>query len=197
MKRFALGFCAGIVAALVVLLGIGHVLSPEDPLARADVIVAISGDTGARLDTAIDLWRRGYAPYLLFSGASLDPASAPSSELMQREAVRQGVPGDRVLVETGSTTTEENAVGVAALMRERDLHSAILVTSPYHQRRAALLFSRSFAARELTLRNYPARDPSWDPNLWWLREPSRSLTVVELAKLFVETIGTPLRRGGD
>jgi len=26
-------------------------------------------------------------------------------------------------------------------------------------------------------------DPDWDPNLWWTRDPSRSLTLLELAKL--------------
>jgi uncharacterized SAM-binding protein YcdF (DUF218 family) len=72
---------------------------------------------------------------------------------------------------------------VAELMRNRGLRSAILVTSPYHQRRAAMLFEREFGRAGLTFRNHPADDPGWDATFWWTREPSRNLTLVELAKL--------------
>lgn len=71
-------------------------------------------------------------------------------------------------------------------MKARGLETAILVTSPYHQRRASNLFAQEFGPAKLTFTNYPARDPQWDPNTWWLHEPARTLTVVELAKLSVE-----------
>ena len=58
-----------------------------------------------------------------------------------------------------------------------------VITSPYHQRRAAILFEREFERVSLSFRNRPADDPDWDATLWWTREPSRSLTLVELAKL--------------
>ena len=41
----------------------------------------------------------------------------------------------------------------------------------------------------LAFRNYPARDPQWDADRWWMHEPSRSLTLVELAKLGATVIG--------
>jgi uncharacterized SAM-binding protein YcdF (DUF218 family) len=158
----------------------------EDPLVPADVIVALSGDTGARTETAVDLWRRGYAPTIIFAGASEDPNSVASGELMKREAMAQGVPDSAILVEPSSNTTQENARLVASLMRANGVSTAILVTSPYHQRRASNLFAQEFGPAKLTFTNYPARDPQWDPNTWWLHEPSRTLTVVELAKLSVE-----------
>jgi len=74
-------------------------------------------------------------------------------------------------------------------MRAQGLRTAILVTSPYHQRRAALLFSRAFAPAGLAFRNQPADDPQWDANTWWAREPSRTLTMVELAKLGALIVG--------
>jgi hypothetical protein len=101
---------------------------------------------------------------------------------MKRTAIASGVPANAIVVEGTSATTEENAQHVADLMRARGIRSAILVTSPYHQRRAALLFEREFA-RGLSLRNYPAEDPDWDASFWWTSEPSRSRTLVELAKL--------------
>lgn len=187
MRGFVLGVVTGAILMLVAGVGalvmVGHVLAVEDPLAKSDVIVAVSGDSGPRTATAVQLWKQGAAPLLLFSGASLDPDSVSSAELMKRDAMKQGVPESAILVEPQSATTEENAKRTAELMSEKGLHTAILVTSPYHQRRAALLFSRAFAPVGLTFLNHPAADPDWDPDRWWLREPSRSLTLVELAKL--------------
>jgi uncharacterized SAM-binding protein YcdF (DUF218 family) len=192
MRRFLTGFLAGIAATVVFLMAIGHILDVEDPLRPADVIVALSGDTGARTETAVELWRRAYAPLIIFAGASEDPNSVASGELMKREAMTLGVPEAAILVEPSSNTTQENARQVASLMKARGLTSAILVTSPYHQRRAANLFGAEFGPAKLTFTNFPARDPEWDPNTWWLHEPARTLTVVELAKLSVEVASSAL-----
>ena len=183
MRRFVLGFLLGAISILAVLVGVGHWLDLTDPLAKADAIVAISGDTGARAETATGLWKRGYAPLLIFSGGSSDPESVASAELMKRTAAAAGVPAKAIVVEGAAATTEENAQRVAELLTSRGLRSAILVTSPYHQRRAAILFEREFGRASLSFRNHPADDPDWDASLWWTREPSRSLTLVELAKL--------------
>ena len=189
MRRFLLGFLVGAISIVAVLVGVGHWLGPTDPLAKADAIVAISGDTGHRADSAIALWKQGYAPLLIFSGGSRDPESVASAELMKRTAVAAGVPANAIVVEGTSATTEENAKLVAELMRSQRLRSAILVTSPYHQRRAAILFEREFGRASLSFRNHPANDPDWDATLWWTSEPSRSLTLVELAKLGALVVG--------
>ena len=196
MRRFVAGFITGIATMCVFLVAllaaIGHVLDLEDPLAPADAIVALSGDTGARTETAVDLWKRKYAPVVIFAGASVDPNSVASGELMKRAAITAGVPERAIIVEPFSNTTQENARLVADLMKARGLATAILVTSPYHQRRAATFFGREFPAADLRFTNYPARDPLWDPNTWWLREPSRTLTIVEIAKLSVEIASAAL-----
>ena len=190
MRRFLSGFLTGIAVTCALLAAIGHILDVEDPLRPADTIVALSGDTGARTETAVDLWKRRYAPIIIFAGASEDPNSVASGELMKRDAIAMGVPEAAILVEPSSNTTQENALLVAELMKSHGLASAILVTSPYHQRRASDLFAKEFAPAKLTFTNYPARDPQWDPNTWWLREPSRTRTAVELAKLSVEVMSS-------
>src|SRR5260370_38302186 len=117
MRRFLSGFVAGIAATAVFLVAIGHVMDIEDPLRPADVIVALSGDTGARTETAVELWRRAYAPLIIFAGASEDPNSVASGELMKREAVTLGVPEAAILVEPSSNATQENAHRGPSLMR--------------------------------------------------------------------------------
>ena len=187
MRRFLAGVLVGIVltigSGIAAFVLLGSWLAVEDPLAKVDAIVAISGDSGARADTAIALWKQGYAPAIVFSGAALDPESVSSAEIMRREAIRQGVPEAATIIEPASMTTEENATEVAKLMVRRQMRTAILVTSPYHQRRAALAFGRAFEPAGLIFRNYPARDPEWNAYLWWRQEPVRSRTLLELVKL--------------
>lgn len=191
LRRFLLGFALGAIVTLIAgiggLVAIGHSLRVEDPLDRADAIVAISGDTGPRLRAAVGLWMRGYAEVMIFAGGALDPASPSSGEIMKRQALAFGVPEDAILVEAISATTDENAEQVALLMREAGLRSAILVTSSFHQRRASMHFARAFERHGLTFRNRPADDPRWDPTLWWTDEAMRTLTFVELAKIAVES----------
>jgi uncharacterized SAM-binding protein YcdF (DUF218 family) len=187
MRHFLIGVLVGVLLSIATgvasFLALGSWLATEDALVKSDAIVAISGDTGARTDTAVALWKDGWAPLIIFSGAAIDPESVSSAEIMRREAVRQGVPESATLIEPNSTTTEENATEVARLLSDRKIKSAILVTSPWHQRRASMAFSRAFAARGVALRNYPARDAQWNSYLWWQHEPMRSQTLLELAKL--------------
>jgi len=60
MRKFLVGVLVGVVLSvgtgLTAFLLIGSWLAVEDPLEKADAIVAISGDTGARADTAVTLW---------------------------------------------------------------------------------------------------------------------------------------------
>ena len=70
MRRFLSGVLVGILLSvgtgLTAFLLIGSWLAVEDPLEKVDAIVAISGDTGARADTAITLWKAGWAPLIVF-----------------------------------------------------------------------------------------------------------------------------------
>jgi uncharacterized SAM-binding protein YcdF (DUF218 family) len=187
MRGFIAGVFVGILLSIATsfsaFLLLGSWLAVEDPLEKVDAIIAISGDTGARTETAVSLWKAGWAPIIVFSGAAIDPESVSSAEIMKREAIRQGVPESAVLVEPASASTEENASEVAKLMVARKLKTSILVTSPYHQRRAAFEFERAFKASGLVFRNHPADDPEWNAYLWWRQEPLRSRTLLELVKL--------------
>lgn len=184
MIRFLLGFVLGVLVALAVLLSVGAFLRSADGPRKADAIVALSGDTnGARAAAAARLYLDGYAPVIIFSGASLDPGSAPSAELMARDAVELGVPRQAIVIEPFARTTEDNARLVRGLMTSHDYRVALLVTSGYHQRRAALAFDRAFAGTEMRFWNVPADDPDWDAVTWWTDTRQRDLTLVELGKL--------------
>ena len=104
----------------------------QPPLQRSDVIIVISGDDDLeRLRQGVRLWSHGWSPRLLVSGAArAGPVS--NASVMRREAINLGVPDSAILTDDFGADTYGNAVQSRALMERSGLHSAILVTSPYH-----------------------------------------------------------------
>lgn len=163
-------------------LGLGFYLSPQSPLQKSDAIVAISGgDTGARVQAAVQLYKAHYAPKLIFSGAALDPSSPSNAQVMASQAEADGVPASAVTLEETSTDTMQNANNVAQIVHAAHYKSVILVTSPYHQRRASILFHRSLGP-DVTIINHSSLDPGWRRSDWWATSASRQLTLAELQK---------------
>lgn len=89
-----------------------------------------------RIRHGVDLYQRGFAPVLIFTGGYGDGASYSEAEVAARYARREGVPERAILIETLSRTTRENLEQAAALMRQRGLHRAIVVSDPLHMARA-------------------------------------------------------------
>ena len=173
----------GLVLLLVV-SRIGRFLGPTDQLQKADVIVAISGgDTASRAATATQLYKDGWAPKLVFSGAALDPLSPSNAAVMREIAIRSGVPGDDVIAEERALDTAENAINSVVILKQLNAKRVILVTSGYHQRRAAMEF-REVVGKNVQIINQPAEDKSW-PKYWWATARGWWLAVGELIKIVV------------
>jgi uncharacterized SAM-binding protein YcdF (DUF218 family) len=114
-------------APLEVIVVLGAALGPEGDLGPllADRVLA-----------GVEAWRAGRAPLVLMTGRY-------EAELMKRRALILGVPAAAVLVETAALTTRENATGCAAIMRERGLARALVVTQAFHRMRAVAAFRRA------------------------------------------------------
>jgi len=118
--------------------------------ARADAIVVFAGGVGEsgkagggteeRLQHAVDLYKQGEAAHLILSSGYV--YSFPEAEMMRMLAVEQGVPAASILVERQSTNTYQNVGYVYDLMRSRGWSSVLLVSSPYHMRRALLVWHK-------------------------------------------------------
>jgi uncharacterized SAM-binding protein YcdF (DUF218 family) len=172
------------VAVLVVgsIIGIGYFLSPQSQLRHADLIVAISGgETPQRTREAVQLYKEGYAPLVLFSGAAADLSGPSNAAAMRSDAIAQGVPASAILIEPDSATTAENAADTAPIIRSINAHTIILVTSPYHQRRASLSFQQMLGP-SVTIINHSAADSVWRKSTWWRQPATIELTLSELQK---------------
>ncbi|MFF2787600.1 YdcF family protein [Streptomyces sp. NPDC058049] len=93
-------------------------------------------------DTTVDLYRRGLAPLIVFTGATSQTTRArmPRGEAVhyRERALELGVPPEDVLVEPNARNTGENIRFVRALLEDagRPIDSVLLVSKPYEERRA-------------------------------------------------------------
>jgi uncharacterized SAM-binding protein YcdF (DUF218 family)/glycosyltransferase involved in cell wall biosynthesis len=125
-------------------------LRRSDPPRRVDAIVVFAGGVGEsgqagqgyqeRVEWAIELYRAGWAPHLVFSSGTRHSFS--EVEVMQALAISRGVPASAIVLEDRAASTADNVRYSAAIMGREGWRSAIVVSSPYHMRRASLVFRR-------------------------------------------------------
>jgi uncharacterized SAM-binding protein YcdF (DUF218 family) len=126
-------------------------LLPEKPLHPADAIVVLgsgppvdkegrpTAELTRRVEKGVELYRQGLAPVLIMTGGNTY-RDYYESEVMKQVAVAKGVPAQAVLEERKSLNTIGNARYSAALVRARGGKSVIIVSSPFHLKRAKKLF---------------------------------------------------------
>lgn len=183
-----------IIVAVFAVLGLSIFLQPNDitkcgkspsdkqGCSPVDAIVAVSGgDTSARVNWAVNLYKMGWAKTIIFSGAALDSSGPSNAEAMKRSAIDMGVSKNSILVDETSATTKQNAQNVSLIIKDHDYKSIILVTSGYHQKRAYLEFSKYNPG--ILIKNSPALiDRDWSPS-WWTSVNGWWFAVGEFIKI--------------
>lgn len=120
----------------------------RDQAAPADAIVVLGAAAydakpspvfTERIRHGLDLYRRGYAPTLVFTGGYGYGARFSESQVARRYALREGVPEEAILIETLSRTTYENLANARDVLQEHGLRRVIVVSDPLHMARALRL----------------------------------------------------------
>lgn len=176
------------IVALVI-FGLGFFLSPQQQLQKADAIVVISGgQTTTRAQYGIDLYKQGWSNNIVFSGAALDDGPS-NAAAMRTQALEAGVPAKAILIDAQSKTTDQNAIFTKKILVEHSWHKIILVTSPYHQRRADMTFEHELGNNYTVLGNSSV-DSRWSKRFWWRPGFSIAATLDELRKIvFIRVTG--------
>lgn len=117
-------------ASAIVVLGAAQYVGRPSPVLRA------------RLDHAVDLWRRQLAPVIIVTGGTGRGDTTSEAAVSRRYAIKQGVPASSILMETKGRTTSESMDGVAALMAQRRRRDVLLVSDPFHMLRLTILARR-------------------------------------------------------
>jgi len=90
-----------------------------------------------RIRHGIDLYNRGLAPKLIFTGGyGGKGARFSESQVARRYALRQGVPDKAILIESLSRNTHDNLRQASQVMQQHNLHKVIVVSDPLHMARA-------------------------------------------------------------
>ncbi|MGD0666222.1 MAG: YdcF family protein [Bryobacteraceae bacterium] len=171
---------------------LGRALVEDDGPAKADAVVVLGGDAwGMRLETAARLVRAGYAPVVLISG-SPGAYEVNEADLAIPYIVRQGYPAEWfVALRNEAMSTREESFVLLRELRQRGVHSVILVTSEYHTARAARTFrdaERALGFR-LEMRMVAAPDRYFQAASWWRNREGRKTALGEWEKTIAYALG--------
>ena len=122
-------------ADVIVMLGGGAIGQVPD----VDGVGTLCASPASRLLAAVRLQKILNVP-ILVSGGQVYSDSGAEAEIAARILKSLGVPEDKILTETRSVNTSQNARYSAAILREKDFKKPVLVTSAFHMRRAMLNF---------------------------------------------------------
>ena len=112
---------------------------------RSDCIIVLGAAVHAggpslvyreRIRHGVDLYNRGVASSLVFTGGVGAGAMIAESECARTMAIAMGVPASAIQTEIRSRTTLQNLTEAQAIMAQRGWRSAVIVSDPYHMLRA-------------------------------------------------------------
>jgi hypothetical protein len=152
----------------------------EDPPVAADGALVLAGDPDyERTRTAARLLLSGQVRLLIVTGGEPGPGDSASS--LRAVAIGLGVPAERIRMEQVSRSTHESLLAIRPILEEESIRSLVVVTSPYHQRRAAWAARRTL--RGVAIVSRPADPAGWKPDGWWRTEWDRRIVLGEYLKL--------------
>jgi uncharacterized SAM-binding protein YcdF (DUF218 family)/glycosyltransferase involved in cell wall biosynthesis len=151
-RRRAAEVVLSILAVYVLLFQTGFIwwcaapLKLSVPPSAADAIVVFAGGVGEsgeagggyqeRVKQAIDLYKGGYARYMVLSSGFV--YSFREAEVMRAIAVDNGVPAASIVLELKAASTYDNVRFVKDILDDHHWVRILLVSSPYHMRRAMM-----------------------------------------------------------
>ncbi|WP_375418497.1 YdcF family protein [uncultured Hymenobacter sp.] len=127
------------------------------------------GSGADRLTHALWLYRAGKVRRIIVAGGSGSVLGATQTEARDLATLLRlaGVPASAILLEERSRNTRENALFTRQLLAAHPtIHSLVLVTSAFHQRRALGCFRRAGLAVTPFPAGYYTTDRSPTPDYW-------------------------------
>jgi len=85
-----------------------------------------------RLDHALDLYKRGLAPFIITTGGNGDDPTYSEGGVGRAYLIANGVPERSIIAETQSDDTAQSAERVAAITRANHMTTCLVVSDGYH-----------------------------------------------------------------
>ena len=164
-------------------------------LKKSDLILALGSNDIRVAEYAADLYLRGFAPLLMFSGnvgtLTKDQFTKPEAEVFADIAQQKGVPGEAILIEPESTNTGENIDFSRRVLAARRLNpqNFILVQKPYMERRAFATFRKRWPEKNMVVASPPIPFSDY-PNELLSRDKVINIMVGDLQRIkFYPSLG--------
>ncbi len=161
--RAAFGLLALVMVGISLTAWQIHAYSRRSAILHADAAIvlgaALWGEEPSpvfreRIRHAVALYHLGYVDKIIFTGGQ-GSANEPAEAIVgQRYAIARRVPGEDILVEMQSRTTEQSLTQARDLARKHHLETCLLVSDPLHMRRATRI------ARDLGMCVHPSPTPT-------------------------------------
>lgn len=159
----------------------------EDQIEKADIILIPGGSRIELINKAVELYKNGYAEFILPSGGRNRKLPHYNSEydFLSEHAIKQGVPESAILKEDKAANTYENAKFSYEVCKKNkiDVKKAILVCKNYHSRRAYITYKINFSKNtDFIVR--PIIDSEFvTKENWILSAEKRELVFGEISKI--------------
>ncbi len=182
-----------------VLTGLGRFLVVEHPVKAAELVVCLGGAPVERALAVAEIHRQGLAPKVLLprdkrpDGVELLEQRGgrypESQEVLAGMLTQLGVPaGALVLAQKPVASTLEEAQMVRDYCREENVRSLIVLTSPYHSRRAWMVYRKVFEGEKREVIMRPTPYSGFRVTDWWEREEYLGKAAVEYLKLVYQAL---------
>ena len=171
---------------------LGRILVHDDGAGNADIAVVLAGDYwGNRLFKAAELVRQGYVPLVLVSGPPGFYGVNEADAAIQF-AVGKGFPAEWFIpLRHTALSTRDEAVVVLDALKQRNIHSFLLVTSNYHTARARRIYLSAEHERGggPDLRVVASGDQFFSAGNWWHNREGRKTAFMEWTKTLTSVFG--------
>jgi uncharacterized SAM-binding protein YcdF (DUF218 family) len=164
---------------------IGAVLIAQDRLSPADAILVLGGGRPERVVQGVELYRQKYADRMIFTGEydrTLVNQNLHWASEAQKLAARLGVPKEKTILIFNSRSTHDDATLSREVCRTNGFRSLIVVSEPYHTRRARFTFHKVYKDTGIKIMIYPVQDSWYRADTWWHSESGLLDTNSEYVK---------------
>lgn len=191
---FGLVIIAIIVVSMtyISLRAMGAYLIITSDLQAANAIIILSGGDETRMKEALHLYNENYARQIILTetGSEVEGYSYLHSFDMRILLLANGVPSGNILItEKVVSSTRDEALAVKNLMLTRQISSGIIVTDPYHTRRAYKIFQKEFADTNIQLFIHAVPNSWYTSRTWFLSIRGWQFTLQEYLKLIMDRFG--------
>lgn len=153
---------------------LGAFLIHHDRIEPADAILVLGGGRGERILQGVELYKKNYGRTILMTGEFFEPLFYQKTLhwALQGKALAhsRGVPNERIIPILNSLSTRDDATLSRAECEKRGFKSLIVISEPFHTKRAYYTFKKVYKNSGIKVMLYPVQNSWYKKDTWWLSE---------------------------